>query len=385
MSRARFAPMLVLALAASSAAANDFEPLFDGESLSGWKNPFDWGKATVEDGEIHLKASKKFFLVSKKTYGDFIFEAEVKVPDTESNSGLQFRSHVEKNKVWGYQAEVDPSDRQWAGGLYDEGRRGWINPLKDQPKAQKAFDPGGWNKYRIKCVGDHIQIWVNGTRTTDVRDPKDLAGHFALQHHGEKGKVYRFRNIRVKDLGRHTWKPQFNGKNLDGWHALPGGEWKVKDGVLVGTSPSSESRHAILVSDATHSDFTVRVVYKAMKGNSGFYFRAKPVDSAVNLHGFQAEISADGDNAAGLYETGGRGWVVQPPEDRIKDAFKPKAWNTMVVSAHGNRIVTHLNGTKMVSIDDKESRSKGVFGLQLHGGQTMDVRFKAIELLRPAQ
>ena len=130
-----------------------------------------------------------------------------------------FRCHVEKNKVYGYQAEVDGSERRWSGGLYDEGRRKWLFPakkgntkdekfLKNEKTSQahfakeevrNALKRNGWNRYRIVCKGDHLQIFVNGVKTTDVRDDKDAEGYIAIQHHGEKDQVYKFRNLRIRE------------------------------------------------------------------------------------------------------------------------------------------------------------------------------------------
>ncbi len=67
--------------------------------------------------------------------------------------------------------------------------------------AQAAFANGQWNKYRIEAAGDRLRIWVNGVLTTDFRDKEDASGYIALQHHGEAGKIYRFRNVRIKPLG----------------------------------------------------------------------------------------------------------------------------------------------------------------------------------------
>jgi len=53
----------------------------------------------VVDGEKLLQANNKFFLVTDKTYSDFIFEGEVKLPEGKSNSGFMFRCHVRPNKV----------------------------------------------------------------------------------------------------------------------------------------------------------------------------------------------------------------------------------------------------------------------------------------------
>jgi len=204
--------VIVLALAFSAASAADsaesWKPLFDGQTLTGWTSPYTWGKAWVEDGQILLQADRKFFLVTEKKYRDFIFEGEVKMPEGTSNSGFMFRCHVQPNKVFGYQAEVDPSARQWSGGLYDEGRRGWLVPVQNDPNSARAFvqrtkgafDRDGWNRYRIHCVGPSIRIYLNGVLTVDYVDTVDREGRLAVQHHGEKGRIYRFRNLRIREL-----------------------------------------------------------------------------------------------------------------------------------------------------------------------------------------
>ena len=178
-----------------------WRPLFDGKTLNGWTKPFDWGEAWVEGGEIRLRGNRKFFLVYEEVFHDFELVVEVNVP-VGGNSGIQFRSHYRKNRLWGYQAEVDTSPRRWAGGLYDEGRRGWLVPLRDAPEKQKAFRNNSWNTYRIRAVGPRIQIWVNGIQTVDFVDQdtknRDLDGYIALQHHGERGLIYRFKNIRIR-------------------------------------------------------------------------------------------------------------------------------------------------------------------------------------------
>lgn len=190
----------------------DWIELFDGETLDGWTNPYDWGEAWVEDGEIHLRADEKFFLVTEETFSDFVFEGAVRVPDRESNSGFMFRANVEPNRVYGYQAEVDPSDRAWSGGLYDEGRRGWLYPADGDEEAGNtfreekgdAFNPDDWNQYRIRAEGDSLKIWVNGELTTAYEDTEDQEGVIGIQHHGEEGKIYRFRDLRVRPLNGAT-------------------------------------------------------------------------------------------------------------------------------------------------------------------------------------
>jgi hypothetical protein len=196
-------------------------PLFDGKTLTGWRNPYDWGTAEVKDGEIHLTADKKFFLCTEKEYADFVFEGEVFLPESPANSGFMFRAHVEKNKVFGYQAEVDGDPiRKWSGGLYDEGRRLWFaSPIRADAKAspeQKAaseasikafreragdaFKRNDWNLYRITCRGKKLKIEVNNAVTSEIEDEMDASGFIAIQHHGEKGKTYRFRNLKIAEI-----------------------------------------------------------------------------------------------------------------------------------------------------------------------------------------
>ena len=371
--------------------AGKFVPLFDGKTLDGWHQLGGKAEYTVEDGMIvgsSVPNTSNSFLCTNKIYGDFILELEFKV-DPGLNSGVQIRSSsfpdYRKGRVHGYQVEIDPGSRAWSAGIYDEGRRGWLNNLKENEPARKAFKPEAWNKFRIQAVGDSIKTWLNGVPAADLVDSMTHAGFIGLQVHGVGGRTeplrVRWRNIRIQDLGR---VPLFDGKTLKGWHALPGGQWEVKDGVILGTSKASERRHGLLVSDKRYKDFTVRLKFKAVKGNSGLYFRTDKVPGPVGVHGFQAEI-AEANDIGGLYETGGRAWVVKPTAEQVKKYFKPGEWNQITVSAHGRHVVVRVNGYKTAELKDDPGRLEGHLALQLHGGQEMHVEFKDIEMLTKAK
>lgn len=199
-----------------------YSPLFNGKDLTGWRNPYTHGEAKVVGDEIHLLADKKFFLVTEKKYSDFRLSVEIHLPEGTANSGVMFRCHVDKDakkKVFGYQAECDGSDRRWSGGFYDESRRGWIWPSTkgrstDQflqheeeskaffatPRVRNALNRNGWNRYAITCVNDVITIELNGVKTVRFRDATDANGFIGIQHHGEEGQTYRFRNLFIKEL-----------------------------------------------------------------------------------------------------------------------------------------------------------------------------------------
>ena len=129
-----FLPLVLACFLVASAPLDEVEtgfvPMFDGKTLDGWKQVGGSAKYRVDGDEIvgTVDPSMKgnAFLRTEKTYGDFILKLDLKL-EIPGNSGIQFRSHerVEKNgaiRVFGYQAEVDPSPRAWSGGLYDEAR-----------------------------------------------------------------------------------------------------------------------------------------------------------------------------------------------------------------------------------------------------------------------
>lgn len=208
-------------------------PLFNGKNLDGWTQRGGEAKYSVEDGCIVGRTvlnTGNSFLCTKKEYGNFILELEFKV-DPKLNSGVQIRSHcfdemttaknakgeelkdakgnpikVPAGRVHGYQVEIDPSSRSWSGGIYDEARRGWINDLKSNAAAQKAFKQGEWNKYRIEANGDSIKTWINGVPAADLHDNATPKGFIALQVHAigkdkeKEGIEVRFRNLQVQEL-----------------------------------------------------------------------------------------------------------------------------------------------------------------------------------------
>jgi hypothetical protein len=182
-----------------------------------------------------------------------------------------------------------------------------------------------------------------------------------------------------KSVIKEEWQALFDGKTLNGWHALPGGTWNVEDGILVGRSDQKEERHGILVSDKQYNNFEIEVVFKSVKGNSGFYFRADEVGGQYGVQGFQAEIHST-EYVGGLYETGGREWVAQPSAEDVKKYNKAGDWNTMRVRAVNGDITVSVNGTTTAKLHNDPGRKQGHFGLQLHGGQEMLVMFKVIRL-----
>jgi hypothetical protein len=186
-------------------------------------------------------------------------------------------------------------------------------------------------------------------------------------------------SLKPGNNSKKKWVSLFDGKTLQGWHTIPGGEWKVQNGAIVGRSDKQDPRHGLLITDKAFENFEVQVRYKAITGNSGLYFRVEEVGGVVGVHGFQAEIDPNND-AGGLYETGGREWVVQPSADQVRTWYKPGKWNTMSVRANGDHIVVHVNGKKTAELFNDPGRKKGHIALQLHGSMDMHVLFKSVRI-----
>lgn len=210
-----------LSLAAAS-TDDEWKPLFNGKDLDGWVQRGGKAKYHVEDKQIVgtcVPNTGNSFLCTTRDYADFLLELEFKV-NPKLNSGVQIRSHcfdqkktIEANgkkiaipagRVHGYQVEIDPSERAWTGGIYDEGRRGWLNDLKKNEPARKAFKQNEWNKFRIECRGDSLKTWLNDVPAADLKDALTPSGFIALQVHAvgkeTEPREVRFRNLRIKEL-----------------------------------------------------------------------------------------------------------------------------------------------------------------------------------------
>ena len=175
-----------------------------------------------------------------------------------------------------------------------------------------------------------------------------------------------------------TWTPLFDGKTLAGWHQVGDGQWVVEDGAIVGRTQSAAKLYGLLVSDAVYHDFTVRLKFKSLKGNSGFYIRTV-LESPDRAHGLQVEVDPR-NNAGGVYESYGRAWVAKPKPEDVARYFRPDDWNEVVVAAYGGNVKVTVNGVTSAELTGDPSRPAGQLAMQMHAGNEMLVMFKDIEV-----
>lgn len=382
-----------------------WQSLFDGKDLKGWKQLGGQAKYSVQNGELigtTVLETPNSFLTTEKLYGDFILEVEFKL-DKEFNSGIQFRSQsradYQNGRVFGYQMEIDPSDRRWSGGIYEEGRRGWQYPLDLNAAAQNAFKKDGWNKYRIECRGPEIRTWVNGIPAAHLIDTALPKGFIALQVHsiGKKtddaGKNIRWRNIRLlenpatsqyspydniyvvnnvsNDLSaqqkKNGYQLVWDGKTSKGWRGVykdkfPEKGWTVDNGTFtIHQSNGNEmGSGGDIVTEKEYGAFDFEFEFKLSPGaNSGVKYFVKEVyetggKSAIGLE-YQvlddekhpdAKLGRDGNRTmSSLYDLMAR--------KNVKQALKPIGeWNKGRVIVYPNNHVEHwLNGFKVLEYE----------------------------------
>jgi hypothetical protein len=66
----------------------------------------------------------------------------------------------------------------------------------------------------------------------------------------------------------------------------------------------------------------------------------------------------------------------------VSKIVKKDDWNTYVIRCNGPRITLTLNGRTTVDYTEKDESiaATGVIGLQIHGGNKLEVQFKDIKL-----
>ena len=392
-----------VAMFAFSGYAQNWQSLFNGKNLSGWKQLNGSAKYTVENGAIvghTVRNSNNSFLCTKKTYGDFILEFDFRV-DNGINSGVQFRSESLKSyqngRVHGYQFEIDPSKRAWTGGVYDEARRGWLYNLNNNPAAKKAFKNNEWNKARVECIGNSIRTWVNGIACADLLDNTTLNGFIALQVHAigkdgkEEGKTIAWKNIRIltKDVAKYAtpanesveqinlvdntisereakegWKLLFDGKTTNGWRGakldkFPAKGWVVENGILkvLAGNGGESTNGGDIVTTRTYRNFILKVDFKITKGaNSGIKYFVDPsmnkgAGSAIgcefqildDLRHPDAKLGVKGNRKLGsLYD------LIPAPANKPFDINK---FNTAMIVVRGNHVEHWLNGVLLLEYE----------------------------------
>jgi hypothetical protein len=178
------------------------------------------------------------------------------------------------------------------------------------------------------------------------------------------------------------WLALFNGKDLTGWKKNGDEKWIAEQGTIL--CESTSNKYGYLTTEKTYRDFDLRLKFKGeAAGNSGLFFHARITgidrQHGPDIEGMQVEVDPSvGKHTGGLYESGGRGWVIMPTPEG-EGALKPGEWNDLEASVRGNHIVIHLNGFQVTDYNDASPKyTDGVIALQIHTGGGVKMRWKDI-------
>ncbi len=397
--------LLGMTLATGAAYAQDaddgWHDLFNGTDLTGWTRLNGEAPYTIDNGEIvgtTVMDTPNTFLATEQTYGDFFLDLEVMV-DPAINSGIQIRSlskpDYRDGRVHGYQVEIDPAERAWSGGLYDEARRGWLYPMELNQPCRKAFQNGAWNHYYIEAVGPSIRTWINDVPCTDLIDDMTAEGFIALQVHGignasMAGKEIRWRNVRIKtdNLEPSPWtdihvvnlipnylSPQeeaqgwtllFDGETTNGWRgvgkeAFPEKGWRVENGeLIVAASGGAEAAHGgDIVTMDEYSTYEFSLDFMLTEGaNSGIkYFITESYGSAGSAIGLEYQLLDDEKHADAKMGAAGNRTLASlydliPAQKEPRFVKEPGEWNHVRLVVQSDGHVEHwLNHAKVLEYE----------------------------------
>jgi hypothetical protein len=170
----------------------------------------------------------------------------------------------------------------------------------------------------------------------------------------------------------------FNGKDLSNWTIHGTEKWYVENGELVCES-GPDKQYGYLSTNKAYKNFTLELMFKQeANGNSGVFFRSSI--EGTKISGWQVEVAPLNDHSGGIYESYGRGWLIQPKAEDEK-WLKTGEWNKMKITVQGDEVTTWLNGHQMVYLkDEKIGKGTGFIALQIHDGGGIKVRWKKIRI-----
>ncbi|HXL00086.1 MAG TPA: DUF1080 domain-containing protein [Dysgonamonadaceae bacterium] len=386
--------------------AEGWELLFDGKTLNGWRDyngdslTAPW---TVEDGTIRALgggSDASGYIVTDEIYENFELVWDWKIAEG-GNSGVLY--HVVEHPKFDVPYITGPEYQLIDEENFPEPLEEWQKTAADyamyvpDPSKKKLKPAGEWNTSKIVFDNGHVEYWLNGEKVLEFEAWTDEwferknsgkwkdAPEYGLAHKGviclqDHGSAAWFRNLKIKELPRKTKEVTlFNGVDLHGWEVYGTEKWYVQDGVLVCES-GPEKKYGYLATREYYDDFDLTLEFKQeSNGNSGVFFRSF-IEPGEIINGWQVEVAPKGHGTGGIYESYGRGWLAQIPEEK-EDVLKEGEWNTLRIRVQGDNVKTWLNGEEMIDLsDEKIGKGQGRIALQIHDGGGIKVLWKNFQL-----
>lgn len=375
----------------ATAHAQEWTDLFNGRDLSGWVSSGDADAWGVKDGElVTLKPGRGGWLRTDRMYRDFELTLDFWMPEG-GNSGVGLRGSSNGDPAFsGFEVQIldtagQAPDLRNCGSIYEA----------VAPSEMAVYPHGRWNSYRIRLVGDVLDVWLNGRQIHNATrldsrgfyrnesqplplNTRATTGYISLQDHGH---AFRFRNLRIRDLSADPEPAGMvplitqmgQGGVPEGWFKEDAGSWTIEGGTLIGRGGPGH-----LFTQTTYQDFEFRALVRVNdRGNSGMYFRVKPNPAANNPWpiGYEAQIdNHDPRNFTGVIYNAAWPTYIKAPITR------DNAWFDYRVRAEGNRLRTWINGVPMVDTF-LDTHAAGHIALQGHHDGN-EIMFRDLRILK---
>ena len=196
-----------------------------------------------------------------------------------------------------------------------------------------------------------------------------LAGSFAIKAQTPRNRA---------PLPNEQWVQLFNGTDLTGWDPVGKEKWTVEDGIIHGSTVTSD--YGYLQTTKDYKDFHLALRFKCVgDGNSGVFFHTRfKAGTADVTQGLQFEIDPTINHHTGGIYGDGRQWIVWPsPENEY--VLRQQDWNEYLLMVQGNHYIARLNGVVVIDFTDPTPKSfDGTIALQLHSGGKGNMMFRDI-------
>jgi hypothetical protein len=392
-------------IAPAPAAADDWKVLFDGKSTDAWRgysrDAFPagcWSSKETRSRRCRAASSRATSSLGSLSR----LRARLSTSSRRAGTAASLPGcGAAKGTVWHSGPELQILDddkyrqnspKNWTGALYD---------MIAAPSDKVVNPVGEWNKVRVVVKDNHVEHWLNGKKVVEYdlgsdalkalvaaskfkdmpRFAREPEGYIAL--HTTRAATSGSARARARRPAASTdaasaparpaaakgsegaWVSLFNGKDLTGWKAHGQERWTVDDGEIHGVAVTKE--YGYLSTEKTYRDFEMKAKFKAEgTGNSGIFYHSSL--DGVDIKGVQVEVDPHpGMHTGGLYESAGRGWLIQPNEAAEK-ALVVDGWNEVRAVVRGPHVQTWVNGVPAVDYRSQPQVHGWADRSQLHAG-----------------
>jgi 3-keto-disaccharide hydrolase len=358
MNRRQFLSTTALPALLQAQAESGFAPLFDGQTLHGWKIKEGPESAFyVNDGAIVVHDSAGFptWLSSETQYENFDFRGEFYIKGW-MNSGIYIHAPEHGRNIWCgmkiniFQDHEDPPKPESMGSIFP-----LVPPLKINVK-----NKGEWNSFRILMDWPKLQVWTNDELIQDL----NVESHPDLRHRLRRGYLgfeslsyaNRFRNLRIRELpSKQTWQTLYESPaDFEKWTVSEGEpHFQPLGGVLHGDGLGH------IATRAQFRDFELQMYVRHVKHhNSGVLFRTTGKGLKSERH-YEIQLH---DVEGAHYPTGSLYHFKRSIYPRIQ----PEQWYLLQLSAKGPNCLVRINGENVLEYDRMDNLEAGPIELQAH-------------------